>query len=105
LPEPQFEQLNQQFRVTIWRNWMTQERLEAYDLKDRQRDAIQYLKSHRSITNSEYQALFKVAKRTASQDLQHLTSLGLIKKEGTTGKGVIYRIAKGAPKGHKGHAK
>jgi excisionase family DNA binding protein len=28
---------------------------------------------------------------------------GLTQKEGTTGKGVFYRIAKGAPKGHKGH--
>lgn len=103
LPEPLFEQLNQQFSVTIWRNWLTDQRLEEFDLNDRQLAAVQHLKSHRCITNSEYQDLFKVAKRTASQDLQHLTSLGLIEKEGTTGKGVFYRIAKGAPKGHKGH--
>ena len=103
LPEPLFEQLNQQFSVTIWRNWLTDQRLEEFDLNERQLAAIRHLKSHRSIANSEYQDLFKVAKRTASQDLQHLASLGLIKKEGTTGKGVFYRIAKGAPKGHKGH--
>ena len=103
LPEPLFEQLNQQFSVTIWRNWLTDQRLEEFHLNERQLAAIRHLKSHRSIANSEYQDLFKVAKRTASQDLQHLASLGLIKKEGTTGKGVFYRIAKGAPKGHKGH--
>jgi predicted HTH transcriptional regulator len=103
LPDPVFEQLNQQFSVTIWRNWLTNQRLEEFDLNDRQRAAIRHLKSHRSITNSKYQDLFGVAKRTASQDLKHLTSLGLIEKEGTTGKGVFYRIAKGAPKGHKGH--
>ncbi len=103
LPEPVFEQLNQQFSVTIWRNWLTDQRLEEFDLNDRQRAAVRHLKSHRSITNSGYQDLFRVAKRTASKDLQHLASLGLIEKEGTTGKGVFYRIAKGAPKGHKGH--
>jgi DNA-binding transcriptional ArsR family regulator len=42
-------------------------------------------------------------KRTASQDLARLTEVGLVEKEGTTGKGVYYRMAKGAPKGHKGH--
>lgn len=103
LPEPVFEQRNKQFSVTIWRNWLTDQRLEEFDLNDRQRAAVRHLKSHRSITNSKYQDLFGVAKRTASKDLQHLVSLYLIEKEGTTGKGVIYRIAKGAPKGHKGH--
>ena len=33
--------------------------------------------------------------QTASQDLQHPASLGLVEKGGTTGKGVFYRIAKG----------
>ncbi len=103
LPEPVFEQLNQQFSVTIWRNWLTDQRLEEFDLNDRQRAAVRRLKSQRSITNSEYQRLFGVAKRTASMDLKHLTSLCLVEKVGTTGKGVFYRIAKGAPKGHKGH--
>jgi len=102
LPEPVFEQLNEQFSVTIWRNWLTDQRLEKFDLNNRQRSAISHLKAHRSITNSEYQDLFTVAKRTASQDLKHLVSLSLIEKVGTTGKGVFYRIAKGAPKGHKG---
>ena len=55
------------------------------------------------ITNSQYQEEFDVAKRTASKDLQLLTSLGLVSKEGTTGKGVFYKITKGASKGHKGH--
>ena len=103
LPIPVFEQLNQQFSVTIWRNWLTDHRLEEFDLNARQLAAVRHLKTHRSITNSKYQDLFNVAKRTASQDLRHLTSLGLIEKEGTTGKGVHYWIAKGAPKGHYGH--
>ena len=61
------------------------------------------LKGNLKITNSQYQEEFGVAKRTASKDLQLLTSLGLVSKEGTTGKGVFYKITKGASKGHKGH--
>lgn len=99
LPEPKFEQLNEQFSVILWRNWLTDSRLENFDLNDRQRAAVQHLKSHRKLTNSEYQQLFEVAKRTASKDLRSLTSLGLVEKQGTTGKGVFYRLAKGAPKG------
>ncbi len=103
LPQPVFEQMNQKFSVTIWRNWLTEDRLAEFDLNDRQLAAVRYLKAHPTITNSTYQDVFSVAKRTASEDLRHLLSLGLVEKEGTTGKGVFYRIAKGASKGHKGH--
>lgn len=103
LPEPFFEQLNNQFSVTIWRNWLTDNNIQKFDLNERQIAAIKYLKEHLKITNSQYQKEFNIAKRTASKDLQLLTSLGLVSKEGTTGKGVFYKIAKGAPKGHKGH--
>lgn len=103
LPEPLFEQLNHQFNVTIFRNWLTDKKLQEFDLNKRQIAAIKYLKEHLKITNSQYQKEFNVAKRTASKDLQLLTSLGLVSKEGTTGKGVFYKIAKGAPKGQKGY--
>ena len=102
LPPPVFQQLNQQFSVTIWRNWLTEDRLNEFNINARQLEAIRYLKAHKKITNSQYQRLFEVAKRTATQDLQYLLSLDLIEKEGTTGKGVFYRIAKGASMGHKG---
>lgn len=103
LPEPSFEQLSNQFSVTVWRNWINDKRIEEFDLNERQIAAIKYLKEHLKITNTQYQQEFNVAKRTASKDLQLLTSLGLLNKVGTTGKGVFYKIAKGAPKGHKGH--
>jgi len=103
LPEPFFDQLNHQFNVTIWRNWLTDKRILEFDLNERQMAAIKYLKEHLKITNSQYQKEFNVAKRTASKDLQLLTSLGLVSREGSTGKGVFYQMATGAPKGHNGH--
>jgi ATP-dependent DNA helicase RecG len=103
LPEPHFEQFNNQFNVTIWRNWLTEDQLHRFNLNERQLAAVKYIKEHMKITNSQYQEEYNVAKRTASKDLQLLTSLGLINRVGITGKGVFYRLAEGAPKGHKGH--
>ena len=54
------------------------------------------------MTNTEFQTACSVAKRTASLDLAGLVSAGLLEKVGNTGKGVFYRLAKGAPKGQKG---
>jgi ATP-dependent DNA helicase RecG len=102
LPGPEFLQDGGQFIVKLWRDWLTDEVLSGYDLNDRQRKSIQFLKTHGKITNSQYQAEFSVAKRTASLDLSELVTAGLISKSGSTGKGVYYELAKGAPKGQKG---
>ena len=75
LPEPDFVQDGDQFTVTLWRDWLTDKQLAQFELNKRQTAAIGHLKSHGTITNSEYQSLFKVAKRTASQDLNQLLSL------------------------------
>ena len=99
LPEPDFTQHGPHFVVTIWRDWLTPEVLAKYDLNERKRNAILFLKTTGKITNSQYQKEFSVAKRTASLDLTELVDLGLLEREGKTGKGVIYRLAKGVPKG------
>ena len=61
-----------------------------------------FLRTRGKINNTQYQKEFSVAKRTASMDLSELVAIELIEKIGTTGKGVYYRLAKGAPKGQKG---
>ena len=102
LPEPQFEQRGGSFVITLWRDWLTSEVLAGHNLNERQLKAINYLKIHERITNSQYQEEFSVAKRTASLDLAELVAVGLIEKVGSTGKGVYYQLAKGASKGQKG---
>ncbi|HSG40429.1 MAG TPA: ATP-binding protein [Thermoanaerobaculia bacterium] len=102
LPEPDFEQRQGFFVVTLWRDWLTGDALVGFDLNDRQLQAINYLKTHRVLTNSAYQAEFAASKRTASRDLEELVAKGLLEKVGTTGKGVHYVLAKGAAKGPKG---
>jgi ATP-dependent DNA helicase RecG len=102
LPEPQFEQRGGFFVVTLWRDWLTAELLAGLGLNDRQTRAVAYLKTHQEITNTIYQTEFQAAKRTASRDMEEMITKGIVEKVGTTGKGVRYRLAKGAIKGPKG---
>jgi predicted HTH transcriptional regulator len=104
LPAPDFELRAGSFVLTLWRDWLTDEVLTGFELNERQRGAIAHTKRLGRITNNEFQTAFSVAKRTASLDLAGLVSVGLLEKVGTTGKGVFYRLSKGAPKGQKGQS-
>jgi ATP-dependent DNA helicase RecG len=99
LPEPDFQLRQGFFVATPWRDWLTTEVLTELDLNERQLKAITYLKTHGLITNSGYQSEFQASKRTASRDLEEMLSKGILRKFGTTGKGVHYRLGKGATKG------
>lgn len=101
IPEPQFEERSGSFVTTIWRDWLTPEVLARYGLSERQMRAVEYLKIKQTITNTIYQSEFMASKRTASRDLDEMINKGVIEKIGTTGKGVYYRLAKGARKGPK----
>jgi hypothetical protein len=96
LPEPDFQLRQGFFVATPWRDWLTTEVLTELDLNERQLKAITYLKTHGLITNSGYQSEFQASKRTASRDLEEMLSKGILRKFGTTGKGVHYRLGKGA---------
>ncbi len=102
LPEPDYEHRQGSFVLTLWRDWLTDAVLAEYGLNERQSHAVGYLKVQGTMTNSDYQRVLGVAKRTALRDLTELLEKGLLKKSGTTGKGVSYRLSKGATKGPKG---
>lgn len=62
-------------------------------LNERQIKLLDYLRERRdSISNSEYQELFLVSKRTASNDLGELVEHGLLAAEGA-GRATRYRLA------------
>ena len=91
LPDPQFDSESNRFRVTIWRNWFTTDRIKALNLSDRQVKAIQRLKTDLRITNSEYQALTGVSRATAKRDLDELVKVGVLKPEGA-GRSARYEL-------------
>lgn len=102
LPEPEFCQDGGQFVQVIWRDWLTGTVMDEMGLNERQRKAVDFVKTKGRISNAEFQEAFNVAKRTAHRDLAELVGKGVFEKVGTTGKGTFYVISKGAIKGPKG---
>ena len=97
IPEPDFEQRGPHFVVTLWRDWLTHEVLTEFNLNDRQLQIVDHVKKTGKITNSEYQRIMSVAKRTAHRDLSDLVEKGLFIKIGTRGKGTFYKIQRKGP--------
>lgn len=60
------------------------------ELNERQKKAIEYIRKQGKITNTEYQKINEVTKKTATRDLQGLVKREVIFKRGRTGKGVFY---------------
>jgi len=92
LPDPKFDPGENRFRVTIWRNWLTDDRMKGLDLNERQVKAVQFLKSELHITNTEYQKLTGVSRATSKRDLDRMVKLGLLKLEGA-GRSSRYRLS------------
>lgn len=122
LLEPDFKSEEHSFSVTLAKDMLSEEHLHQMGLNERQIEAAMWIKEHGRITNNEYQHLFSVKKRQASEDLKALVDKGILEKVGTTGRGTHYKLkdqlatpetgktkqkdqrgtkgAKGAPKGH-----
>ena len=83
LPAPEFAQRGNQFVVTIWRDWLTEAAIDKLDISNRQRQGILYIKKTGKITNSGYQELTGVARKTASRDLDGLVEKGILEMIGS----------------------
>ena len=95
LPEPDFKAENSVMTVTFYKDKWNDENLKKLGLNGRQIKAVIYVKGSVRIANSEYQGLFEVSKRTATNDLDELVQKGLFEKIGTRGRGTVYEIKKG----------
>lgn len=92
LPPPEFDVSSPDtFKLIVRSGRKT---IDELPLNERQRKAIEYLRSAASITNAEYQKLFNASKATATRDLTELVDNGLILREGTRGKGTLYTLAR-----------
>ena len=89
LAQPKFEELNNQFRVTLYSNkhatkHATQKKRVAS--KDWKEDFIKYLKNKKGISTKDSAKFWKITPRAARLRLIKLISDGIIKKTGTTSK-------------------
>lgn len=83
IPEPDFEQRAGQFVVALWRDWLTEEVMAGLGLSERQRKAIAHVKVNGRITNSDYQEITGVIRKTAARDLDDLVEKGILKQVGS----------------------
>jgi len=84
VPEPEFREIDEDFMVTFRRSSVNVLLEHPELLNERQKQAIEYLKSHESITSAELGKLAGCAERTARKDLSKLVKWNTIeaRKEG-----------------------
>ncbi len=81
LPEPLFEEVSGGLVVTFRKYPVDEEVLQ--DLNDRPKEAMRYLKEHKSIKSGNLQEMFPdVSRETLRKDLKDLIERGIIKKTG-----------------------
>ena len=91
LPEPEIIEENGGLLVTLFQHRLTSEQLARLNLNTRQINAVEYVKKNGRITNKEYKELNKISDRTALRDLEKLTDLQVLVKEGNK-KGTVYKL-------------
>jgi len=90
LPEPVIEEITGGICVTLHKNRMNENFIKSLDLTERQIKAIEFLKEKGRIANKDYQNLFGVSRKTATNDLIDLVEKGVIKSSGSKGAGSFF---------------
>jgi ATP-dependent DNA helicase RecG len=95
LPEPEFTERDGGFAVTLFKDNLTKEQLRKLGLNERQVKALLFIKEKGRITNSDYQNLNAVSKRTATNDLSELVDKFKLIKNIGFGAGSFYKLRNG----------
>jgi len=92
LPTPELNEKEGGFIVILFKDKFSEEELRKIGLNSRQIKAVLYVKEKGRITNSEYQEINKVSKRTATNDLSELCGKYKIFKQLGASVGTYYEI-------------
>jgi ATP-dependent DNA helicase RecG len=92
LPEPEMQELDGGFSITLFKNTLTEEQLTKLGLNARQVKAVLFVKEKGRISNKEYQEINATTERTASRDLSDLVQKQIIKSSGVKGAGAFYTL-------------
>ena len=87
-----FEQREGFFVSTIWRDWLTQEVLVGFHLNERQVKAVSHVKELGRISNSAFQELAGITRKSAARDLDDLVQKGVLERMGEK-RGSYYILA------------
>jgi ATP-dependent DNA helicase RecG len=95
LPEPEMEEKDGGFIITLFKNNFSEEQLIKLGLNARQLKAIFFVKEKGKISNAVFQDLCNVSKATATRDLTQLVEkYNLFEKHGQSGAGTVYALKK-----------
>ena len=93
LPKPTYIAEGSDFWVEFRKDIYHTEYLQTLGLNDRQVKAVLFAKEKGKITNSDYQTLNDISKRTATTELTELADkFKVLTKIGTSGAGIFYTI-------------
>lgn len=92
IPKPKYFYDMSGFWVEFRKDVLDMEYLKSLGLNERQIQAIKFVKDNRKITNSEYQANYRVARNTATRDLSELVDKGILKSSEAKGAGSYYEL-------------
>lgn len=92
LPEPEMQEQDGGFIITLFKNILTEEQLTQLGLNGRQMKAVLFVKEKGKITNKDYQLLNDCSRNTASNDLADLVQRGIFKPSDVKGAGAFYQL-------------
>ena len=92
LPTPVFEEDGGGFIVRLFKDRFAREELQKIGLNERQIKAVLYVKENGKITNSEFQELNNISKRTANNDLSELVGKFHIFNQLGASVGIFYEL-------------
>jgi ATP-dependent DNA helicase RecG len=93
LPVPAVSVKGHDFWIVFRKDIYYPEYLNGLGLNERQVKAVMYVKEKGKITNSEYQEINNISKRTATNDLSELVDkFSIIQKYGTSGSNIYYEL-------------
>jgi len=95
LPEPEMTEQFGGFMLTLFQNMFAQDQLLRKGLNKRQINAVSFIKENGKITNSDYQRINSVSRRTATTEFTALVDeFHVLEKVGSAGSGVFYKLAR-----------
>lgn len=92
LPEPEMQELDGGFSITLFKNTLSAQQLTKLGLNDRQVKAVLFVKEKGKITSKDYQLLNDCSRNTASNDLANLVQRQLFKPSDVKGAGAFYQL-------------
>jgi len=96
---PEFYTANSdRLRVIFYKDRFSEAHLLRFGLSERQISAVQHVRNTGRITNRQYQDLLDISERTSTRELNHLVTLGILSRHGSTGKGTYYSLDEHARK-------